>query len=247
MLEISKFGQDVRQWQLFLVGQGLAPGVVDGSFGPKTRDATIEFQKKHGLDNDGVVGPKTLQEAAKLGYGKANVLQSGGFVKALTYMDKQRLFGPLTYVAASSSDNPETIKITNSWAKKLKKVEIPQLAGVIGAPKDCTVLFHEKGADKLVQLWKKWEDNDLLHFVLSWSGAWAPRFVRGSKTYLSSHAFATAFDINAQWNPLGVPPPASGAHGSVRDLVPAASELGFFWGGNFPKRPDGMHFELGEQ
>lgn len=247
MLDIGSSGQNVRQWQLFLVGQGLAPGVVDGSFGPKTRNATAEFQKRHGLDDDGVVGTQTLQVAAKLGYGKVDAPQPGSLVKALTYMDKQRLFGPLTYVSASSSGNPEAIKITNSWTKKLKKVEIPQLAGVSGAPKDCTVLFHEKGADKLVRLWKKWENDGLLPLVLSWSGAWAPRFVRGSKTYLSSHAFATAFDINAQWNSLGIVPPASGVHGSVRDLVPAANELGFFWGGSWGTRPDGMHFELGAQ
>jgi hypothetical protein len=244
MIEIGSSGQSVRRWQLFLVGQKLAPGVVDGSFGAKTRNATIEFQKKHGLNSDGVVGPQTLQAATKLGYGETGAVQPSS-IKALTYMDKQRFFGPLAYTAAPSSRDPEAIKITNLWTKKLKKVKIPQLAGVSGAPKDCAVLFHEKGADKLAQLWQKWEDDGLLPLVLSWGGAWVPRFVRGSKTYLSSHAFATAFDINVQWNPLGVYPPVSGARGSVRDLVPAADELGFFWGGNFPKRPDGMHFELG--
>jgi hypothetical protein len=35
-----------------------------GNFGPKTEEAVIEFQKKHGLTSDGVVGPVTL---AKLG------------------------------------------------------------------------------------------------------------------------------------------------------------------------------------
>ena len=32
---------------------------VDGDFGWKTLNATIDFQKAHGLDPDGEVGPKT--------------------------------------------------------------------------------------------------------------------------------------------------------------------------------------------
>lgn len=241
-MKIGDSGQDVRQWQLFLIGQGFSPGVVDGIFGKATQSATTEFQQNNNLGDDGIVGPKTLKVATSLGYG--GTIQPPAPVKALTYMDKQRLFGPLTYVAAPQAGNPEAIKITNSWNKNLEKVYISQLNGVKGAPKDCVVLFHSKGADRLIQLWKRWEDDGLVDLVLSWDGAWAPRFVRGSKTYLSSHAFATAFDINARWNPLGVVPPAKGRTGSVRDLVASANELGFFWGGNFPSRPDGMHFEL---
>jgi hypothetical protein len=35
-----------------------------------------------------------------------------------------------------------------------------------------------------------------------------------------------------------------GQHGSVRELVSIANEHGFFWGGHFDKRRDGMHFEV---
>lgn len=244
-MKIGSIGQDVRQWQVFLVGQELLSGKVDGVFGKMTHDATIEFQNIHGLDADGIVGPKTLGPAFDKGYGLSHpIIAAPPVGKTLSYVDKQRLFGPLAYVGSPEPGNPEAIKITNSWTKNLQKVEIPQLAGVSGAPKNCTVLFHSKGAARFQQLWIEWEKDGLLHLVKSWSGAWAPRFIRGSKSYLSSHAFATAFDINAKWNSLGVNPPPSGTVGSVRELVPKANELGFFWGGNFPTRPDGMHFEL---
>ena len=61
---------------------------------------------------------------------------------------------------------------------------------------------------------------------------------------LSNHAFGTAFDINVPFNPLGARPALIGKQGSVRELVPIANEHGFFWGGHFGKRPDGMHFEV---
>ncbi|MBP0649891.1 M15 family metallopeptidase, partial [Mycobacterium tuberculosis] len=53
-----------------------------------------------------------------------------------------------------------------------------------------------------------------------------------------------AFDINAEWNPLGVEPAAMGAKGCVRELVPIANRFGFYWGGHFSTRADGMHFEV---
>lgn len=39
-------------------------------------------------------------------------------------------------------------------------------------------------------------------------------------------------------------PALEDAQGSLRELVPIANEHGFFWGGHFKRRPDGMHFEV---
>ena len=75
---------------------------------------------------------------------------------------------------------------------------------------------------------------------------WVPRLVRGSATNLSSHAWGTAFDINAGWNSMGIRPPKVGEKGSVRKLVSSAIKYGFFWGSWFSElgsRYDGMHFE----
>lgn len=62
----------------------------------------------------------------------------------------------------------------------------------------------------------------------------------------SNHAWGTAFDINVPWNGLGATPALVGARGSVRKLVPLANEHGFYWGGHFNGRPDGMHFEIAQ-
>ena len=79
--------------------------------------------------------------------------------------------------------------------------------------------------------------------VVTWNGSYSPRFVRGSQATLSAHSWASAFDINAQYNPLGRPGTPLGKTGSVMRLIPAAEKLGFFHGGAF-RRPDFMHFEL---
>ena len=45
-------------------------------------------------------------------------------------------------------------------------------------------------------------------------------------------------------NGLGKKPAMIGEIGCVRELVPIANECGFYWGGHFDKRKDGMHFEI---
>ena len=75
-----------------------------------------------------------------------------------------------------------------------------------------------------------------------------PRFKRGQANggdeALSNHSFGSAFDINEGFNGFGTRPALVGERGSVRKLVTIANAQGFFWGGHFPKRPDGMHFEI---
>lgn len=56
-------GPDVKAWQSNLVASGYKID-PDGFFGPGTEAATKDWQKKRGLDADGIVGPATL---AKVG------------------------------------------------------------------------------------------------------------------------------------------------------------------------------------
>lgn len=57
-------GQDVenpdeKMIQQALKNLGLYAGDIDGSIGPKTKEAIKEFQTKNNLTSDGKVGPKT--------------------------------------------------------------------------------------------------------------------------------------------------------------------------------------------
>nr|MCU0228094.1 M15 family metallopeptidase [Bryobacterales bacterium] len=122
----------------------------------------------------------------------------------------------------------------------------PQLAGFRNAKRNGDVQFHKLVAAQLVNLWQAWESEGLLDRVLSFEGSYVPRFIRGSRTTLSNHAFGSAFDINLRWNRLGAVPALVGEAGSVRELVATANRFGFYWGGHFRDRPDGMHFEIAQ-
>lgn len=50
----------VREVQRLLDRIGYRPGAVDGRFGPRTEASVIDFQYKHGLARNGVVGSATL-------------------------------------------------------------------------------------------------------------------------------------------------------------------------------------------
>lgn len=157
---------------------------------------------------------------------------------------RMKLFGKMSYISAPVKGNPENISIQGSWARdNLCIIEIPQLIGVAGAPTTGKVQCHRLVADAIRFLFVELEQNELLDDIHHWDGMFCPRFVRGSKVTLSNHSFGTAFDINAQWNPIGKPPAAEGKLGCLYRIVPFANKHGFYWGGHYGKRPDGMHFE----
>ena len=56
-------GEDVKQLQeaLIALGYDVGPDGADGQFGNNTRKAVVAFQKDHGLDADGEVGPLTCE------------------------------------------------------------------------------------------------------------------------------------------------------------------------------------------
>jgi len=252
-LRVGSKGALVEHWQFFLRGLNLYLGEIDGVFTDKTLVATKEFQRAQGLKDDGIAGNLTLGKAMSLGF---HVVDDDPTLPdtldsppkpdfpPLNLAGRQAAFGQYPYVSAPVPGNPEAIRITSSWAaENIVKVVIPQLVGVSGAPADGHAQFHRLVAPRVIALFQAWEDAGLKGLLLSYAGSFVPRFIRGSLSILSQHAFGSAFDINAQWNGFGVTPAALGAKGSVRPLVPIANAHGFYWGGHFARR-DGMHFEV---
>lgn len=59
MLTIGTQGDAVRDVQGFLRRRGFYNGLINGFYGPQTTQAVIDFQSRMGLNQDGIVGPRT--------------------------------------------------------------------------------------------------------------------------------------------------------------------------------------------
>ncbi len=258
VLRFGAKGDDVQAFQFFLRGQGAYTGEVDGLFGPLTLAAVKLFQEQHNLRVDGVVGIKTFGQAQALGYNPGfaddDASDTGPAFPprptftALDASARRRLFGDFSYEPAARPDNPEAIRIDPVWLEEnILSVEIPQLAGLQGAPQNGKVRLHRLAVAPFLSFFAAVESAGLTDRLLSFGGAFAARFIRGSRTTLSHHAYGTAIDLNVAQNLLGAVPALKGQPGSVRELVPLANAAGLYWGGHFSGRPDGMHFELSQQ
>lgn len=254
-LRVGCTGDDVRAWENFLLGTNPhCDVIVDGIFDAKTAEWTKALQRQFGITPDGVAGPKTVGLAMCQGFDPMSDDDNSEdgpnwplppTEGPLNYSQRLQLFGQFAYVAVPSTSNPEGIRITDGWDKtNIVMVDTPQLNTALRSTKLGKVPFNVKAAPQFQALLVAWESAGLIEKIKSFGGTYAPRYVRGSRTTLSNHSWGTAFDINVQWNYLGARPALKNSFGSVRELVQLANEHGFYWGGHFKGRSDGMHFEV---
>lgn len=269
---------EVQRWQYFLRRQNFAQvGNIDGDFGLNTEIATKYFQTKAGITVNGKVDTRTLASAEALGYiilPNDYYSQRSGesyppkppHLRSPSNDSRNRDFGCFQFLQRPLSQRPdkESIVIKGScdgtvpdWtATNITTISIPQLQFAKGYAG--SFHCHEKAADQFRLLFQKWEQDDLLHLIMSYEGCFVPRYKRKQAPKeanghplkssrdvpeLSNHSFGSAFDINNVDNQLDTIPAFCGKRGSVRELVASANEIGIYWGGHF-KNQDGMHFEV---
>jgi peptidoglycan hydrolase-like protein with peptidoglycan-binding domain len=252
VLKRGNRGDAVFLWQNFLLGKGLL-SQADGIFGQDTEDATKAYQRSQGLGEDGVVGGSTYGKALLEGLDavefETDFPPKPAFSALVSTGDRQAVLGKFDFEIDSLLDNREHIKILGTWVTdNITSVTIPELASPIVRASG-KMEFHQKASAQLQGLWKAWKAQDLVRFILTFDGSFVPRLIRGAPLVkdfrkLSNHAFGSAFDINANLNPLGTTPALISQKDSVRLLVPTANDYGFYWGGHFSTRKDGMHFEV---
>jgi hypothetical protein len=239
MLKIGSKGVKVKAWQTFLRGEGHHIR-IDGDFGPSTDKYTKLWQKANGLTDDGIVGPKTLAKSKESGHEEITPLSTG--LKYLNQPGKEKMFGKIPFEFAPEEGNPENIEVSDEWYKEnIIRVASDAITKCLDVS---SIRVHKRVADQFLGVFEDIVKAGLDELISTYGGTYSARLQRGSKTKLSSHAWATAIDINMKQNGLGKKPAAKGEDGSVVELAPIFEKWGFYWGGNFKRRPDGMHFEV---
>ncbi|MDB5598701.1 MAG: hypothetical protein JWN71_745 [Xanthobacteraceae bacterium] len=269
---------EVQRWQYFLLKQGINQvGGIDADFGLNTETATKFFQVRESLTANGKVTAATLERAAQLGYtivpddyyqrrAGTEFPRKPTNLSSPDNATRNRDFTCFKFIQRPRDQRPdaEAIVIKEScngsqsdWvAANIVTIEAPQLKFASGF--NGRVRCHAKAAPLLTKLFKKWEEEDLLHLIRTYEGCFVPRYKRNQAPggdgghsskkstdvdALSNHSFGSAFDINFIDNQLGHVPAECGQRGATRELVAAANSVGIFWGGHFSTR-DGMHFEI---
>jgi hypothetical protein len=258
LLKLGSQGPEVARWENYLAGMGFRV-VADGRFDEDTVQATKKWQRDHALRPDGIVGALTLAEAmideseihnrvfAALETDEGSEDRNSIYwppspkdLKPLSVSRRKKLFGEFEYKMLSREGG--RVQILGSWVKdNIVTVELEASEGHV------VLRLHRKVAGRFEALFKAWQEADVERHIISWNGSFVPRLKRGSPRAdeygLSNHAFGIAIDINADFNGLNVVPPRATATGTVRPLVKLANEHGFYWGGHFKSRLDGMHLE----
>lgn len=231
--------------QKHLLGKGYQVK-VDDEFGPQTTKAVREYQIHKKIPADGWVGPKTwgllLADGFRPGsYEEAVELEIAPWPPKPAGMRSPNgalLFGGLgfTYSAAPTKSNPERIEINPEWlSANIEQIQIPQLSKFTSK-----ISVNKKLSNQFRLLFEIWEHQGHRDKILTYDGCQVSRFVRGRTDKVSNHSYGSAIDLNARWNGFRSIPALLGELGCIRELVPAALELGFYWGGWYN---DGMHFE----
>lgn len=242
-------GEDVRSWQFFLVGTGLALE-VDGRFGNATVAATTAFQVMNSLEDDGVAGLKTQGKAMIQGYQPPGLEFDNPADPRLSlfWPPKPKFFYPSHADLVRRYGMPLTDPQPDGTLKRIGATGPYELVNLtiptelrLGFILPASTIIHKRVAAPFLALLQAWKDEQLSHLIRTWGGLYNLRYKRGLPGQLSDHGLGIAFDINPAWNGLGKVPAVFGKEGSVRALVPTANELGWYWLGH-ASNPDGMHF-----
>ncbi len=180
----GSFGEEVKQWQLFLQSAGYKIPFVDGAFGPITERETLKFQAANGLKADGIVGPKTWAFVTRV---SNNTPLSQKWPKQ-DYTSMVNFYGPVGE-NQTRVDMPYKLKL--AWAPTTELSRIT---------------CHQKVANSIHTIFEKtlksYGEKDIVRLRLDlFGGCLNVRRMRGGSAW-SIHSWGSAIDLDPDRNQL---------------------------------------------
>lgn len=236
---------------------------VDGIVGPITTAALSDFQEQNDLQNTrGLINSKTLSKIRELtqdftpldfDFG-SSVMPTSAPHRSTDWIAET--FGRIYMVQRVPDPRNLAVRLIEYDEDVLikKTFDIPELGKKFGS-RVRYQLIHEKVGHQFQGFFRDVANAGLMDDILTFNGLNNTRFRVGSPItkrcpgcveYLSNHTWATAVDLNTQWNGFKQTPAPPGKQGCLYRIVPIAKHWGFNWGGNWKKTKDGMHFEISE-
>lgn len=131
---LSKYGsrgEEVKQIQTKLKRWGYYNGSIDGIYGTQTLNAVKYFQRKNGLTQDGIAGPKTLSAMGISSSNSNSSNSSGGSTSGLNSSD-QNLLARLIHAEARGEPYNGQVAVGAVVLNRVKSSSFPNtVAGVI--------------------------------------------------------------------------------------------------------------------
>ena len=208
ILTVGAKGEDVKKLQQRLKDLGYLSGKVDGQFGGGTKRAVIAFQRKNGLDTDGIAGQETL---AKLYAEDAEAAPKDEKTDVLNG-DKPMLVNK-EHVLDEFFTPADLIQVNTVIKKDLATVKYKKTRGVKAAVEALKEMLEAAKADGIGKKWqisagyRSWDDqNNVLNSKIKsyksknkgWSSSKARRAALRSvaEPGASEHHLGLAFDVN---------------------------------------------------
>jgi hypothetical protein len=236
---------EVKRVQAFLAGKGYTIE-TDGVFGNQTATVLRLWQKANKIEETG-----KIDTATKLTMRSENIVVTTStpstypvcLIPSISAQQVKAKFGIFNYTKnANNTVNPDIRWVKENIVPMYLGAYFGQRA-IEGLDAEKKIRVNAKIANNLANAFQDMLDLGIIGDIISCAGAYYPRMIRGSSKVLSNHSWGTAIDFNAPENWLGVNPAPYGKKGCLFDVVMVMQSWGFYWGGWYSGRKDGMHFE----
>ncbi len=118
---LAQSSHTVREAQQALKDKGYDPGPIDGINGPRTKAALRQYQEKENINDDAILGPKTLDSLGVKNAGAGTEFSESGENLKHSYSKGGKEIGHGTKAAGTDLKNGEVVDSAKDLGKGVGK------------------------------------------------------------------------------------------------------------------------------